>query len=279
MTESRVSEVAVRKHIRELRGVDDVSLALHVWEPDGIASVGVIFYIHGIQSHAGWLHETGPLLAGHGITVVALDRRGSGESGGARGDLISADAVFDDYRAAFAQASLWGPTLAVGQSFGGSILAGLVASDLIVPDGVVFCAPALGQQRFRHANSLPEIRANRSVERILLGFTDDQYTTDDEYLRWMANDPLMIRSITGRTRATMVEIEDTYFSPGVHLPDSILIQPRADTIIDSGAAANVLGRVARSVRRLELPTGSHYIEFSPSRDEYIKILVDAAGRG
>src|SRR3979411_2507849 len=65
---------------RLLRSADDVGLALHIWRTH--RARGSLFYIHGIQSHGGWLFETGPQLAQRGIQVFALDRRGSGRSEG-----------------------------------------------------------------------------------------------------------------------------------------------------------------------------------------------------
>ncbi|MFT4042678.1 MAG: alpha/beta fold hydrolase [Gordonia sp. (in: high G+C Gram-positive bacteria)] len=269
-------DAAVQRSTRYLSGAADVRLAVHTWEPANGSARGTAFYIHGIQSHAGWLHETGPQLAARGITVTALDRRGSGESGGARGDLESADAVFDDYRRAFDQIDEAGPVVAVGQSFGGSVMAGLLVNDLIAPDRVVFCAPALGQQRLRHdADALAAIRGDKTGERVFLGFTDDQYTTDSVHLRWIANDPLMIRSITARTRATMVEIEDTYWDADDVVSDAILVHPRTDSIIDTAAAGHVLQRLSGAVHRVVLPTDAHYIEFSEARDDYLAIIAGA----
>jgi alpha-beta hydrolase superfamily lysophospholipase len=67
----------------ELPGVDGTPLALHCWTPQPTSAVrGLLYYVHGIQSHAGWLFETGPELARRSVVTYALDRRGSGRSGG-----------------------------------------------------------------------------------------------------------------------------------------------------------------------------------------------------
>lgn len=47
---------------------------------------GLIVFVHGIQSHAGWYDNSCRQLQQAGYTVYFLDRRGSGMNQEARGD-------------------------------------------------------------------------------------------------------------------------------------------------------------------------------------------------
>ncbi|MEV5705075.1 alpha/beta fold hydrolase [Actinoallomurus sp. NPDC052274] len=257
---------------------DDVELALHRWTRPG--NQAVLFYIHGIQSHAGWLFETGPWLADGGVDVYALDRRGSGRSGGPRGHLRSAWQVLDDYERALGQVAAVAarrPLVALGQSLGGSVLAALWAtSRLPTLRRLVFCAPALGQQRRRHSpEALRELRNSAGEQRRPLSLDDADYTSMTRYSAFMANDHLMLRQVTASTLATLVELEDCYMT-GAH-PDPLpvaLVRAVRDPIIDLDAAEAVLRSLSTfPIDMRQFDIDRHYIEFSEARTAYWDWLI------
>ena len=262
---------------------DGVALALHQWAQDGAGAA--IFYIHGIQSHAGWLFETGPALARRGVSFFAADRRGSGRSGGMRGHLASSAQVFDDYLRCIARVrSLTGhlPLLVLGQSFGGSILAGLEASGPLRADALLFCAPALGQQRARHDHDrLVALRRRSGTALAPLSLEDGDYTGEERYLRFMAEDPLMLRSVTEATRATMVGIEDSYMeareAPENAVATFVAI-PEDDPIIDLAAAGRVIARRYPGHVARRFATSWHYLEFTAIREAYWDWVAQCALR-
>jgi len=253
-------------------------LALHRWTRPG--NRAVLFYVHGIQSHAGWLFETGPRLARGGVDVHVLDRRGSGRSGGPRGHLPAAGPVLDDYERALARVaelSAGRPLVVLGQSLGGGVLAALWATSRL-PDvsRLVFCAPALGQQRRRHSEEvLHELRNTRGEQRRPLWLDDADYTSLDRYSAFMANDHLMLRQVTASTLATMVELEDCYMTGERPAPLPVtLARPARDPIIDLDAAEAVLRTLVTGpldVRRFD--TDRHYIEFTEARADYWAWLI------
>lgn len=51
---------------------------------------------HGLQSHSGWFARSAARMAGRGHPVYAVDRRGSGLSQAARGDMKAFDEMTDD---------------------------------------------------------------------------------------------------------------------------------------------------------------------------------------
>jgi alpha-beta hydrolase superfamily lysophospholipase len=273
---------------RLLRSADDVGLALHIWRTH--RARGSLFYIHGIQSHGGWLFETGPQLAQRGIQVFALDRRGSGRSEGPRGDTPSLEHLLDDYLRGFqAAAALAGEEplngsdctafTAIGQSLGGSVLAGLVASGRLPVDRLIFCAPALGQMRAKLLpDQLRQLRAQTAADMELapVGLADGDYTDIPRYLDFMRNDPLMLRTVTRRSRATFLALEDFYFggrTPWPDIPVNLII-PSRDPIIRLAAAQKTLEAIsARQPEITQFSTTLHYIEFSNERERYWDLLA------
>lgn len=254
-----------------LTAADGTALALHRWTTPGANSA--VFYIHGIQSHAGWLFETGPELNARGIDVYALDRRGSGRSEGPRGHLPSADLVLDDYARALAAvaAQVGGPgPVVLGQSLGGSVLAALWCSRELPVRRLVLCAPALGQQRARHApTALAERRGRAGTAPQPVGLADGDYTDLPRYRAFLAADPLMLREVTSAMQATLVHLEDLYVTgaPRTPLPVDLAV-PAHDPIIDLWAARTTLQRLTSAVHEEVFATDRHYLEFTPARTAY-----------
>jgi pimeloyl-ACP methyl ester carboxylesterase len=265
--------------VSEKSGVDGTPLALHCWTPSMRSTIrGLLYYVHGLQSHAGWLFETGPELAQRGVVTYALDRRGSGRSGGVRGDLPSAQVITEDYLGGLraVQHDLHDlPVTVLGQSFGGSIVASLAAGSLAA-DRLVYCTPALGQQRARHGiDRVPEILGLTGLERSPIALDDEDYTNQDRYLEFMANDHLMLRQITERSRATMVELEESYMDRQATLEASVhFVRTDTDPIIALDESERVLRDLHGKISTITFPIRHHYVEFSAARRDYWDWLAE-----
>lgn len=290
MTAERVlrpGQVPTLAQVHPVVADDGEHLALHHWpSPEADA---VLFYIHGLQSHAGWLFETGPELVSRSVEVFVLDRRGSGVSSGPRGHLDSAEQVLRDYATAVLRGRrLAGdrPLTVLGQSFGGSILAALVSRGLINADHLVFCAPALGQQRARHGSgaALDAVRQDGGRARVPVPLADSDYTDLQPFLDFMANDALMVRQITRSSRAAMVQLEDVYMRgprwTGLPAATTVsFIRPEHDPIIDLDQAWRVLNALTDRASTSEIGDSRHYIEFSDGREKYWDLLAGIATEG
>jgi alpha-beta hydrolase superfamily lysophospholipase len=264
----------------ETVSADGTPLALHRWAPPTrSATRGVLYYVHGIQSHAGWLFETGPELARRGVLTYALDRRGSGRSGGIRGDLRSAWVITEDYLAGLRAARRETPELpltVLGQSFGASIVAALVAAGPLPADRLVYCTPALGQQRVRHdKETLTGLLELNGTEYTPIALDDEDYTDQSRYLEFMANDHLMLRQITERSRASMVELEKFYLDHRAMVATPVhLARVETDPIIALDAAERVLGELHGTFSTITFPIAQHYVEFSSARRDYWDWLAE-----
>ncbi|MHA7959694.1 alpha/beta hydrolase [Streptomyces sp. L500] len=257
--------------ISTLTASDGTPLALHRWTAPG--TTAALFYVHGIQSHAGWLYETGPELAARGVDVHVLDRRGSGRSGGERGHLPSSGQVLDDYARALravADDTHGRGLVALGQSLGGSVLTALWCEHALPVRKLILCAPALGQQRSRQAPAaLEERRTRTGTAPQEVGLSDGDYTDLPGYRAFLAGDPLMLRQITAATQGTLVRLEDRYVdgSPRTALPIDVAM-PAHDPIIDLDAARAVLARLAPTAGERVFATDRHYLEFTGVRTAY-----------
>jgi alpha-beta hydrolase superfamily lysophospholipase len=242
----------------------DLSLALHAWV--GTEPHTIVFYVHGTQSHAGWMFETGPELARMGCAVFALDRRGSGTSEGARGDATSYRDWCDDYLAAMAIARSRFPALPMllnGQSFGGALAVGIACDPRACHDALLLCSPLIVPRvGFELWNGVADDQPVRLPTR------DEQFTTQPSYLALIGQDPLMVRAVTRRFQEARLRLAEHYMAfdaPLARRPCALVV-PRTDPMIDLASARDLFHRLAGGTGMvIELPTEDHYLEFSSGR--------------
>lgn len=80
--------------VMKFKTSDDIKLAVHVYPSFNERKVAL--FIAGIESYGGWYEESLRELQNAGVTCYFLDRRGSGESSGKRGDLTSIKRLIKD---------------------------------------------------------------------------------------------------------------------------------------------------------------------------------------
>lgn len=254
------------------------TLALHGWLPRQSAEA-VVFYIHGTQSHAGWLFESGPLLAGKNVALYALDRRGAGQSSGARGHAVDFHDWLTDYLTAcelVREKHPGLPLVCLGQSFGGAILAALAKTGKLNCTALAFCAPALNQFR-RRFNPPKERPALNSAHRVPI--ENEWYTTVPRYLEFIENDPLMLREVTFGTILERHRLEEFYSDSGRPWPavPTALILPKSDRIIEIPLVRGCMEELTSGrLTVIEIPSSDHYLEFSNCRESYLAVLASYA---
>lgn len=124
---------------------DGIFLRVHAWEPTSPAR-GAVFMIPGITGlDARMESPVAEPLSAAGFVVYALEPRGTGESGGKRGDAGSAGLILDD----MARYAAWGrsrsgalPVFLFGHSMGGAFALALAAGMEDPPDGLILINPA-----------------------------------------------------------------------------------------------------------------------------------------
>ncbi len=152
-----------------VRAAADLELFGHVWESEQPARA-LVLITHGHGEHSGRYANVGQALSQRGFSVVGLDLRGHGRSGGGRGLLMDWDEFRDDMRK-FIEAvtgELPGiPTFLYGHSVGGTLSLDYAMRSPSQFAGVIASAPALGQP------NIPAIlfQISRLLSRIYPTFT------------------------------------------------------------------------------------------------------------
>jgi lysophospholipase len=253
------------------------SLALHGWLTDADVRA-VVFYVHGTQSHAGWLFETGPALARREVAVYALDRRGSGRSGGSRGDVLSFETWVEDYAAALQlvrarHATV--PLTILGQSMGASIAVLLAGRHPELHDAILFSAPALDHQARRSPEWHDKLRTQPGSQLHDITTPLDAFTQDPRLLQWIRDDTLRLLQISTRFVASWVDLETHVraLPEGALVRPCALVRPRVDRIVEAAPAQAVYERLSagRGIT-IHLPTEDHFLELSSARRAWLELV-------
>ena len=136
-----------------LKSADGVALFYRDWPV--AAPRGAVLIVHGLGEHGGRYGELAGIFNAQGLSVRALDHRGHGRSGGARGSIAKSDDFVQDLKLAFddlaaVQGSL--PFL-FGHSMGGLIAARFATGGFGLVRGLMLSSPAL-RMRLTHFQRL-----------------------------------------------------------------------------------------------------------------------------
>jgi acylglycerol lipase len=228
----------------ELRAEDGVRLHYRSWPAP--AERAVLLVSHGLGEHGGRYNALAEDLAGHGITVHAVDHRGHGRSGGRRGHVARFGELvrdFDSFRAAVAKEHPSGvPVFLLGHSMGGLIaIHHLQAKGRAPYRGAILSAPLVGiaveAPRWKVAVSgffsrwLPWLPFSNEIDTAML-------STAPGYDAAYRADTLLHNVITPRLYTEMVAAIGQAFER----PDSIripllVLAPTADRVVLPEAVA------------------------------------------
>ncbi|MFW0788064.1 alpha/beta hydrolase [Gordonia sp. CPCC 205333] len=278
-----LAALSIRKGIIPIHR-DEVTLDLHVWRP--AEPTAAVFYFHGLQSHAGWLWETGQQFAERGVALFVLDRRGSGTSGGARGVIPDAATSIGDYIAALSEVErLIGedvPLGLFGHCLGGSFLAALLKSGGLSTryDAAIFCSTWLGKLHATlSADQLRALAVDEGQEPRAVELAASDFTANTRYRTFIDEDDLAIRALTGQSKSALLQLESIYLAPDTPaLTEGIpaaFISGTSDPIIDLDDAQNTFIRLTLGQGEIAmLPTDRHYLLYTSVRDRLISWTSD-----
>lgn len=127
---------------------DGTELAYRLYAPTGEVK-SVLVFLHDTLLHSAWYAELGYGLAGHGVAVLAPDRRGWGHSAGERRQNQDADVLVEDLmalvniaRARYPQARLY-----IGAHGRGAGIALRYLAARRPADGLVLIAPVISSNQ------------------------------------------------------------------------------------------------------------------------------------
>lgn len=128
---------------KRINSEDGTELTMHCWKAE--TEQAMVLILHGLGEYGRKYIALAKCLNGYGLSVVALDWRGFGKSGGLRGYTPSIDCLYQDLsagiKAAREMAGTTNPLYLMGHSMGGNILLGAAHAGLVQAEGIIVSSP------------------------------------------------------------------------------------------------------------------------------------------
>lgn len=282
----RVSPQATPYRIQKLEINNQTSLTFRRYTSPN--PKGVILYLHGIQSHSGWYIQSCQLLAEHGYTVYAPDRRGSGLNREDRGHMQNYEDLIADLDAFIARIHADNPGLPVflvGVSWGGKLA---MLYEIMRPgqvDGLIISAPGIKPQidlspwnklkvfyyHWRNRDVQPEIPI--PIDRSNL------FTDDPKWQNWIEQDPLTLRKCTARFfwESHKMDSQINKWAKDARAPILLLLAGR-DEICDNDRTLNFMMKKLPEAENgtlmlAEYPEARHTLEFEPNMRKVVQDML------
>jgi acylglycerol lipase len=260
---------------------DGEKLHYVTWVPATGKPSAVLLFLHGIASHAGWFAETAADLKEQGIAVYAMDRRGSGLSGGRRGHLSRFSRALDDIDDVgaavrseqegvplFLAASSWAAKLAI-------VYAWLRPAGL---SGLLLLGPGLLPRvnlstARRLAVLVGQVVAPKA--HIAIPLTPALYTTTPHYLEFIRSDPLRLLTATTRFfwETGRLDRRRGRASANLDLP-LLVLQGEADAMMDVPQTRAWFSQLdIEDKAYIAYPRAGHTLDFEPDRSRYVADIL------
>lgn len=248
---------------------DGLHLPLRRWEADG-APKAVIVALHGMSDYSNAFAMPGPIWAKQGITTIAYDQRGFGQSPN-RGQWAGADAMRDDLSDAVAAARTrypGVPVYALGESMGGAVvLTALASSAPPAVDGAILVAPAVWSRAdmpltyraalFFTAHFLPDmVLPNSAASKVVTIIPSDNLPM----LRAMARDPLVQKETrTGALYGLVNLMDEARNANPANPPPILLLTGEHDQVIPKKPTDAVIAALGSKLDVKRYPNGYHML--------------------
>ncbi len=215
-----------------------------------------LVYLHGIESHGGWVDEAADGLAVRGFDVFCLDRRGSGINRENRdfpsGHVDSYQTLFKDMRAFIASLrKRYESVFLVGLSWGGKQAMAFAIRHPGDIDGLILITPGIA--------ALVDVNIAAKINILLSSFIrpksqfkvpirPEMFTSTPHFLAKIRQDPLRLHYASARflmqsnSLERMIERE----MHGNHLP-ILLFLAGEDRIINNAKVVDILKRGSQEV--------------------------------
>jgi alpha-beta hydrolase superfamily lysophospholipase len=245
---------------------------------------GVVVFVHGIQSHAGWYEFSCTQLAQAGYQVYFLDRRGSGMNAEERGDAPSFRRLLDDiaeFLTVLPRTAPRGhtvgrlPVFLAGISWGGKLAVALERRHPGLVDGLALLCPgffAKVRPTLWQRISILCMRLFRPRKKYPIPLNDPElFTASPRWQQFLRDDPLRLHQATARLLLESVRLDGYLrFTPKyVHVPVLLLLAGE-DRVIRNDDTREYVGRFATPDKEIiEYPGAHHTLEFEPDPSGFI----------
>jgi len=254
---------------------DGTRLPLRHWEAEGAKPRAVIVGLHGMSDYSNAFDMPGKVWAKLGITTLAYDQRGFGQSEKpgiwAGADAMRAD--LDDAISAARSRYPGVPVFALGESMGGAVLLTALGSDKPpAADGIILVAPAVWSRSdmpltyraalFLAAHLLPGmILSNNAAGRVVTIVPSDNVAM----LRALARDPLFQKKTRVDTLFGLVNLMDEArtapqrMKEGRTAPPILFLYGANDQVIPAKPTQAVIGELGDKAKVKRYEHGYHML--------------------
>ena len=243
-----------------------------------------ILYLHGIEGHSLWFAETAKFLAENGITTLAMDRRGSGQSKEARGDLANYKQLLADLSDVLAyvkrkagdkpfylMANCWGAKLAV-------ILSQKHLPESKLIDGLILSSPALEVKvdlKFSEKLQVAWRLLTGDSTPLAIPLKTEYFTDNPVYLEYIENDKLRLEEASANFffNTFLLTHMSKVCAEKIELP-TLIVQSGTDAIVDEQGIERWFLRLASADKKLEVFKGvKHSLDFDRNPEPYRQLLL------
>lgn len=232
MSDARIKEITAR---------DGVPLRCAVWEADSPRAS--LLLVHGVASHLEWYQPLAQELSARGITVAVADRRGTGKSGGVRGDARDVGILLDDIRLSaehIRDAAPGMPLHLAGVSLGALLATAAVLRNVVSPASLLLITPAF-------ALAQPLTRWQRLQLHVLsalwprcalrLPYDSKSVARTADWQAALDADGLRLRAITARLARITMSLQSEVLARARSAGVPIFLQlAGADRVVDNAVA-------------------------------------------
>lgn len=254
-----------------LRAGDGTKIAVRAFEAEDPQAI--IVAAHGFNDYSNAFSLAGPWFAQRGISLVALDQRGFGETP-TRGRWAGTPAMADDVaalvRAVHARAPDT-PVYLLGVSMGGAVATVSAADNPLPIAGLILSGPAFwgwSQMNPLYRGTL-WIAAHTVPWYTLTGEGLGLWPSDNvEMLRALSRDPLMIRQTRIDVLYGLVTLMDDAFAaaPRITTPTLVLFGDR-DEIVPIAPVEAVVEKLGGTARLVRYEDGWHMLLRDLAREQ------------
>ncbi|MBN2191068.1 MAG: alpha/beta fold hydrolase [Candidatus Aureabacteria bacterium] len=270
-----------RHELREITSEDGIPIKIRSFKK--ASNKYALIYIHGIQSHSEWSLETGSWFSENGFNFYAYDRRGSGLSGGKRGDCGSEEVLLRDFDKVieFVRGdAMPGALFIMGLCWGAKTALCRAIKNPSYCSGIILLSPGI-----KTVISLPLRRKIFLAGDMLFGgkhyikipLKDEMFTDNPKYIGYINKDTLSLRKATSRFFYVSRKMESDCIKNIGRITTPILcFLSGKDPIVDNDYTKKLLSGPNRRV--IDFPDSLHSIEFDAgSRLEMLELAEEWAG--
>ena len=278
--------------IEWLKLSDGVKLGYRVWY--GNHGTPVILYLHGIEGHGQWFENTASFLNEGGMTVYALDRRGSGMNGQLRGHLRNYHNLLTDIELMLRhirRQNIGNPIFLIANCWSAKLAAILAQDDYKCSDksllqpfaGLILTSPAI----YTHIDlplftklkiALTWLKPGKGkVQLWPIPLTTAMLTDNSDYLDYLEKDPLRLTEVTTSflVQTFLLSLKAQSVAKNIKTP-TLILQAGADNIVDIQKLENWYEKIPAVDKAMRVfPGAAHSLDFdSKWFKEYTYMLAD-----